>query len=351
MGNTNSETEIIFSRDVHSDLGKWITRYREEGVFVVTEGTVNRLWLQNEDRWLAIPRVVLPPGEVNKKLTSVETVWAFLSRAGATRKSLLINVGGGMLTDIGGFAASTFKRGIGFLNIPTTLLAQVDASVGGKTGFNFNGLKNEIGSFAAPAAVLIWTPFLTTLGRQDLLSGYAEMVKHGLIFSPRHLEELRAFDTGAMKGEDLHDLVRDSVAVKEHFVTADPQESHIRKALNFGHTIGHALESLALDSGKEIPHGYAVAWGMIAELFLSSVCSGFAGEDRTETGLWLKKLYGQPPFSHSDFDRIYDRMLHDKKNETGRINFTLLSAPGQTLINQECSKQEILRALNYLLTL
>jgi 3-dehydroquinate synthase len=351
MENANSGSEIIFSDDLAADLRRFISGYGQGKIFLVTEQTVNRLWVQQSNIWEEYPRVILESGEENKKISSVFEVWEFLSTTGADRKSLMINVGGGVLTDLGGFAASTFKRGMDFINIPTTLLSQVDASVGGKTGFNFNGLKNEIGTFDEPQAVIIYTPFLMTLDRPNFLSGYAEMIKHGLIYNPEHLAELQDFDLQHINYTSLKEMIRHSVAIKNHFVTHDPTEKNIRKALNFGHTVGHALESLAMEQHKPILHGYAVAWGMIAELFLSKERSGFPVAEADRISSWIKTLYGQINIERSAFDRIITLMLHDKKNEAGRINFTLLSGTGQYEIDQDCGNDVILEALNYLISL
>ncbi len=195
MGNSNIYSKIIYTRFPETELAEWIHKYPKGKVFLATEETVNRLWVSKYESFISdngIKKVVIPSGERNKKIESVAKIWQFLSENGGDRKSMLINIGGGMLTDLAGFAASTFKRGIDFLNIPTTLLSQVDASVGGKTGINFNGLKNEVGTFNEPIAVIINTDFLKTIDDENFISGFAEMIKHGLIFSPEHLKELEA---------------------------------------------------------------------------------------------------------------------------------------------------------------
>jgi len=342
----------LFTRNLVADLEKCLSEFSGCRLFLLTDENVNRLWVDREPVWERFPRWVLPPGEEHKQLESVTAVWDFLGREGADRSSLLLNVGGGMVTDLGGFAASTFKRGLRFINLPTTLLAQVDASVGGKTGFNYNGLKNEIGTFALPRAVLIRPAFLRTLDISGFLSGFAEMIKHGLIHSPAHLEALKSCGPACRDDEEtLTALIAESVAVKSHFIEADPGETGIRKALNFGHTVGHALESLALGRGQSLQHGYAVAWGMVAELFLSSLRTGYPQKETKEHARWIRQLYGEPPLEEKAYELLFERMLHDKKNESGRIRFTLLAATGRCLINQECSKSDIFRALDYLRTL
>ena len=263
---------IIVTDNLEEELGKIISHYPQDKIYLVTEDNCELQCISliiNTPGFANFKKVVLPAGEENKKLSSVEKIWLFLSQNGADRKSLVVNLGGGMLTDLGSFAASTIKRGMDFVNIPTTLLAQVDASVGGKTGFNFNGLKNEIGVINQPVSVLIDTRFLRTIDKPNLVSGYAEMIKHGLINSKDHLDEVRKFDLNNPDYDSLRGIIARSVAIKDSFVFKDPFEKNIRKALNFGHTIGHAFESFALESENPLLHGYAVAFGMIAELYLS----------------------------------------------------------------------------------
>ncbi len=343
-------SKIIYSRFIEKELEIWINKYPKGKVFVATEETVNQIWVGKFDSFfelMGVKKVVIPAGEKNKKIEGVEKIWQFLSENSGDRKSLLINVGGGMLTDLAGFAATTFKRGIDFLNVPTTLLSQVDASVGGKTGVNFNGLKNEIGTFREPVAVIVNTNFLQTIDSENFKSGFAEMIKHGLIFSPDHLNELESFDFENIDYNLLETIIRHSVNVKEYFVANDPTEQNIRKALNFGHTAGHAFESLAMKQNRPILHGYAVAFGMIAELFLSERSCGFSTADFKKTANWLKSVYGKFEVSPADFEQLFELMTHDKKNAMGRINFTLLSATGKFEINQNCDKTLILEALGF----
>ncbi len=350
MGNSKIYSKIIYSRQLTEELSKWIEKYPDKKVFLATEETVNQLWTSKFDSFFTekrVRKVVIPSGEGNKKIESVTKIWEFLSKNGGDRKSLLINIGGGMLTDLAGFAATTFKRGIDFLNVPTTLLSQVDASVGGKTGINFNGLKNEIGTFKEPVAVIINTDFLKTIDRQNFISGFAEMIKHGLIKSTDHLLELKNFDFDNIDYDLLQEIIRHSVNVKEYFVSNDLTENNIRKALNFGHTVGHAFESIALKQNRPILHGYAVAYGMIAELFLSVKKCDFPQKDFEELTEWLLQIYGRFEISETDFEPLFELMTHDKKNESGRINFTLLPKIGEIEINQNCDKELIFETLNY----
>ena len=296
---------------------------------------------------LAPSLITIPPTDEAKTLTSLASVWESLSQGGATRHSLLINLGGGMVTDLGGFAASTFKRGIAFINIPTTLLAMVDASVGGKTGINFCGLKNEIGVFRNASTVLLDTHFLATLDRENLLSGYAEMLKHGLISTPQELHALLRFDIEQPDLAELQQMVARSVAVKENIVLQDPQEHGLRKALNLGHTVGHAFESLAMANHRPVLHGYAVAWGLVCELYLSVKRLDFPRETFYQLLDFVRDHYGRFPLDCREYDRIYELMTHDKKNTAGIVNFTLLGTVGDIHINQTATKEEIFDMLDF----
>ncbi len=251
------------------------------------------------------------------------------------------------MTDVGGFAASCYKRGIRCINVPTTLLAQVDASVGGKTGVNFRGLKNEIGTFALPEKVVIDTVFLKTLPFRQLLSGYAEMLKHALLSGRECLDTLLKMELHKATPRQLAPLVRESVQIKAVVVENDPEEHGVRRALNFGHTVGHALESAALAAGKVWYHGDAVAYGLLAELFLSVRKWGF---DPLLLEEFARKITGiYPPYEPAATpEALYALMLHDKKNEQEGVNFTLLRAPGEFVIDNYCNREEILPALEYI---
>jgi 3-dehydroquinate synthase len=285
--------------------------------------------------------------DIHKNLDTLASVWKELGDNGASRHSLMINLGGGMVTDLGGFAASTFKRGIPYINIPTTLLAMVDASVGGKTGINFNGLKNEIGVFSPAEYVLIDTTFLQSLDSHNLLSGYAEMLKHGLISTTAHWAELLNFDLNNVDYPALQALVAQSVQIKEGIVEQDPFEKGIRKALNLGHTVGHAFESFALETHHPVLHGYAVAWGIVCELYFSYLKTGFPKDKLRQTIQFIKDNYGALAFDCKQYDRLYEFMTHDKKNSAGIINFTLMGEIGDIRINQSATKQEIMDMLDF----
>ena len=285
--------------------------------------------------------------DIHKNLDTLAYVWKELGDHGASRHSLMINLGGGMVTDLGGFAASTFKRGIPYINIPTTLLAMVDASVGGKTGINFNGLKNEIGVFSPAEYVLIDTTFLQSLDTHNLLSGYAEMLKHGLISTTAHWAELLNFDLNNVDYPALQALVARSVQIKEGIVEQDPFEKGIRKALNLGHTVGHAFESFALETHHPVLHGYAVAWGIVCELYFSHLKTGFPKDKLRQTIQFIKDNYGALAFDCKQYDRLYEFMTHDKKNSAGIINFTLMGEIGDIRINQSATRDDIFEMLDF----
>ena len=254
--------QIVFTHKFEQSLSDSIAKCNPDKIFVLADDTTIRMCYNRIKHFECLKKtqpITIPSADVNKNLTSLSCVWTVLQAAKATRYSMLINLGGGMVTDIGGFAAATFKRGINFVNVPTTLLAMVDASVGGKTGINFGGLKNEIGAFAFPQTVIIDAQWLETLDHENLLSGYAEMLKHGLITERKLLPTLLNFDTATFNLHQLSDMLKVSVAIKEQIVEQDPHEQGIRKALNFGHTFGHAFEEWAM-TRHPILHGYAVAY-------------------------------------------------------------------------------------------
>lgn len=291
--------------------------------------------------------ITVSHGDEHKNLDTLSRIWTVLSESQATRHSLFICLGGGMITDIGGFAASTFKRGMANINIPTTLLGAVDAAVGGKTGINFNGLKNEIGSFSLPLKVFIDASFYKSVSKEQLLSGYAEMLKHGLLSTRQELSSLLNFDFDEIDYLLLGDMAVRSVQVKEKIVAADPQERGIRKALNLGHTVGHAFESLSHQLHNPVPHGYAVAWGLICELYLSHKKLGFSSELLHQLLHYIRTYYGVYSFNCKQYEILYALMLHDKKNESGHINFTFLKDIGKVEIDCHVSKDEIFEALDF----
>ncbi|MBR1932362.1 MAG: 3-dehydroquinate synthase [Prevotella sp.] len=343
------QQKVILSEQLQQALAEAIAECKADRLFVLTDQTTRQLcWpvVQNFECLHGAEHIVIGTGDEHKTLESVGHVWSELQRMGATRHSLLLNLGGGMVTDLGGFAASTFKRGLHLINIPTTLLSMVDASVGGKTGFNFGGLKNEIGVFRNASSVILDTVFLKTMDSENILSGYAEMLKHGLINTEAMLTELLSFDVEQPDLQVLKRMVAESVQVKQRIVLEDPTEQGIRKALNLGHTMGHAFESLALQR-KPVLHGYAVAWGLVCELYLSVAKTSFPTDRMRQVVRFIYDHYGRMPITCDDYPTLLELMTHDKKNTAGRINFTLLGGVGDIRINQTATKAEIEEALDF----
>lgn len=344
------QQKVIISRNLQQSLSDAIAECPHDKLFVLTDDTTAQLCLpviSSFQCMLGAEVITIGSTDANKTLESLSHVWSNLQRMGATRHSLMVNLGGGMVTDLGGFAASTFKRGITYINIPTTLLSMVDASVGGKTGINFGGLKNEIGVFNNAHSVILDTTFLRTLDRENLLSGYAEMLKHSLISNEAMWAEHLNYEPDNQQSLDtLGRMVADSVAVKQRIVTEDPHEQGLRKALNLGHTAGHAFESLALQR-RPILHGYAVAYGLVVELYLSIVKTGFPQDKMRQTVNMIKENYGRMAITCDDYPQLLELMHHDKKNTGQTINFTLLGAIGDIRINQTATEEEIKEALDF----
>lgn len=342
--------KVVISGNLERDLVNAISECEHDRIFVLTDETTQQLCWPKIKNFKALKNstpIIIKATDTHKNLDTLSQVWQALSNGGATRHSLMINLGGGMVTDLGGFAASTFKRGIDFINIPTTLLAMVDASVGGKTGINFGGLKNEIGVFSDSRFVIINTQFLDTLDHDNICSGYAEMLKHGLISDEHTWAELVTFDLDTPDLSQLQRMVAESIKVKERIVESDPHEHGIRKALNLGHTMGHAFESFAMRRGTPILHGYAVAYGMIGELYMSARKTAFPTDRMHQTVRFIRENYGTINITCDDYPTLIELMHHDKKNTSGIINFTLLGNVGDIRINQTANEEEIKEALDF----
>ena len=343
----------MICNDLHSALTPFLNDYQQ--VCIVRDEGVKEL------RSEGVKELVLRTSEQTKSLETVQVIWDFLFAQKMTRKGLLIAVGGGVLTDLAGFAAATYKRGIDYINIPTTLLSMVDASSGGKTGVNYHGLKNSIGAFYPPVETLIWPGWLKTLPAEQFLSGFAEMLKTGLVKKREGIKNplwnaLLRYDLDTMPLDTLTPLIEQCVAVKERIVAADPKESGLRKVLNFGHTFGHALEQIQMVNGQwsngKWLHGYAVLYGMIAELYLSVVKLGCPKEPLQQLTQLMLHYYGRPQCKCSDREALISLMQHDKKNErAAEINCTLIRSIGQPVINQIISPEDASEALDYLFSL
>lgn len=340
---------VIISRHLKTELAKAIAECEHDRIFVLVDETTNKLcWALVKD-YLCLKdaqTIIIGATDRRKNLDTLVHVWESLQQGKATRHSLLINLGGGMVTDLGGFAASTYKRGINFINIPTTLLAMVDASVGGKTGINFGGLKNEIGVFNDAEFVLLDTNWLRTLDEENIRSGYAEMLKHGLIADDTMWAELINFNLAQPNLHQLAFMLDKSVRIKERIVAEDPHEKGIRKALNLGHTFGHAFESWAMKR-QPVLHGYAVAFGLIAELYLATTQTDFPTERMRQTVNFIRAYYGSLPITCNDYPELTELMHHDKKNHGNEINVTLLGGIGDIRIDQTITEEDIKEALDF----
>ena len=342
---------ILYTHDIIPTLDACLRNKKYDRIFLLDDTVTHVHCLPLLSAWVeerGVQVLTMEAGDVAKNLDTLARIWQQLTEKGASRHSLLINLGGGVVTDLGGFAAATFKRGIDFINIPTTLLSMVDAAVGGKTGINFAGLKNEIGAFRSAVDVIVDTTFLRTLDNENICSGYAEMLKHALLHNAAMWAEHLEQDLQHPDYEALARLVQQSIEVKERIVGEDPHEKGLRKALNLGHTFGHAFESLALSQGHPVLHGYAVAWGIVCELYLSSVLLGFPSAHFHPTVRFVRETYGQFSFTCKDYGRLLDYIRHDKKNVGGQVNFTLLADIGQIRLDCHASREQICEAFDFL---
>lgn len=341
---------IYFNEHVYSFLETFIHEKRYSNVFILVDSNTSEhclsYFLSSLVVEIPLEIIELEPGEEHKTISTCVEVWQTLIELGADRKTLLINLGGGVVTDLGGFVASTFKRGIDFINVPTSLLGMVDAAIGGKNGVDLGPLKNQIGVINAPQAVLIDTDFLSTLPSNQMRSGLAEMLKHGLIYDQKYWEKFN--DLSQLDYTDLDELIYRSIEIKNEIVQQDPTENGIRKALNFGHTLGHAIESYFLESEekKSLLHGEAIAVGMILEAYLSYEKKLLSWDDYLEIKTLLISLYEPLVFTEKDIEIILNYLIHDKKNEYGKIQFALLDGIGGISLNQYFENQQIISAFD-----
>lgn len=335
MKAVNSRSGPIYFNDQGlQEMLHLLERKRYSRIFVLVDENTARDCLPVFKQWMNSAFVFhvirMPEGEFHKNITTSVHVWEELSEAGADRKSLLINLGGGVVTDLGGFIGATFRRGIDFLNVPTSLLAMVDAALGGKTGVDLGVLKNQIGVIVPPVMIWILPEFLKTLPERQRNNGYAEMLKHGLIADAKYWEELICEDVAS----DLTDLIHRSVEIKMQIVDQDLRESGIRKTLNFGHTIGHAIESYFLAHREEIVyHGEAIAAGMILEAYISNQLTGLPGEELESICKEISARYPKLAFQPDDISAIMDLLRYDKKNTHGQVLFVLLERIGAATID------------------
>jgi 3-dehydroquinate synthase len=343
---------IYFSETGYNTLNETLSAEHYSSIFILVDSHSNTHCLPTFLPYLVteipIEIIEFESGESSKNIATCVQIWEALTELGADRKSLIINLGGGVVTDLGGFIASTFKRGIDFIHVPTTLLAMVDASVGGKNGVDLGHLKNQIGVINVPKMILIDSTYLETLPQNEMRSGLAEMLKHGLIYDAAYWKQF--LDLSQLDFADFDTLIYQSIEIKNNIVMQDPTENGIRKALNFGHTLGHAIESYFLENEnkKTLLHGEAIAAGMILESHLSWQKQCIHEKDYLEIKNTLNSIFDRIVFEESDLDPILDLLIHDKKNEYGTIQFALLEGIGKIKINQTAEKELIIAAfLNY----
>jgi len=339
---------VHFQESAYKKLNEYLATQQHSNLFILVDENTHRDCLQKLMEELStnlhIEIIEIESGEINKNLNTCIHLWHVLTELGADRKSLLINLGGGVITDMGGFVASAYKRGISFINIPTTLLSMVDASVGGKTGVDLGVLKNQIGVFSDPEMVLIDKDYLKTLSPKEITSGTAEIIKYGLTYDVKLWDEIKTSNL-----LNINYLVHRSVEIKNEIVIKDRLETELRKVLNFGHTIGHAVESyfLASDNKETLTHGEAIALGMIAESYLSHKHYNFPAENLKEIKNTLIDIFGKVPIEPSDYKAITDLLKHDKKNSGGQVNFVLLENFEKFKIDCKVNPTLIIESLDY----
>jgi 3-dehydroquinate synthase len=336
---------VIFNEEGYEALNNQVSKNNYSNIFIIVDSNTNAVCLPKLLPYIAteltIEIIEFESGEINKNIETCIQIWNVLTELGADRKSLIINLGGGVVTDLGGFVASTFKRGIDFINIPTTLLSMVDASVGGKTGVDLGSLKNQIGVINTPKMVVVDTSYLETLSQIEMRSGLAEILKHGLIFDKEYWKQF--LDLSKIDYADFDKIIYDSIKIKNKIVMQDPNEKGIRKALNFGHTLGHAIESYFLEdeNKKTLLHGEAIAIGMILESYISMQKNLITTDEYLEIKTTINSIYESVVIEESDMNPILQLLIHDKKNEYGAIKFVLLDGIGKFITNQEVENKLI----------
>ena len=346
----NQQAPVHFDQP-YEHLENHIKQCAPSGIFILVDENTHQdclpVYLPKLKQLYDYEIIEVPAGEEHKQIETCIGVWNAISELGGDRKSLLINLGGGVVTDMGGFIAGTFMRGISFINIPTTLLSMVDASVGGKTGVDLGALKNQVGLILEPEMVIIDTDYLATLPSRELRSGLAEMLKHGLIQDPDYWNLLRQMSSLTL--EDLDELIAHSVKIKSAVVAQDPREGGLRKILNFGHTLGHAIETYFLksDTLPTLLHGEAIAIGMIMEAYLSVDHCGLPLEKAQEIKTTFLDYFDKTPITFDMMSEIISLLKYDKKNASGAVNFVLLSAIGTPAIDQQVDNDLIYKSLEF----
>ena len=345
---TANNYSVYFDSKGYETLAEMLKPAHYSKIFILVDENTSQYCLphllNNLATEIEIEIIELEVGEIHKNISTCTEVWGALSELGGDRKSILINLGGGVISDLGGFVACTFKRGIDFINIPTTLLSMVDASIGGKNGVDLGNLKNQIGIIREPKAVIVDTQFLSTLPQKEMRSGLAEMLKHGLIFDKKYWDKFKNLKD--LHTEDLNQLIHQSIQIKNTIVCEDLTENGIRKSLNFGHTLGHAIESYFLenDNKTSLLHGEAIAVGMILESYISREKGLLKNEEYQEIKYIINDIFERIEFTQNDIEKIIELLIFDKKNEFGKVQFALLDGIGKIKINQESDNTLIYKA-------
>jgi 3-dehydroquinate synthase len=340
---------VYFEGTAFTALNSWLKHNRHSAVFILSDENVSKACLNSLIKKVKVLKgcdvMLVASGEENKNIETCVNLWSELTDSNADRNALLINFGGGVISDMGGFVASTFKRGIDFINIPTTLLAMADASVGGKTGIDFGSYKNHVGTFAQPKGVFIYPGFLKTLDKRQLHSGYAEIIKSALIADKKLWNQISKVT--ALGEKELLPLIQQSVRIKNAIVKKDPNEKNVRKALNFGHTAGHAIESFFLGKKNSLLHGEAIAVGMLTEGYLSFKRKGLNHHELQALINLIFDYFPKVKMIEKDFLTIIALMKHDKKNANGKLNFTLLNGIGKFKTDVVCDTLDVLESLTF----
>lgn len=337
---------VYFNIEGYAALNNYLSTHSHSIIFVLVDTNTNELcsskFLSNIATESRIEIIEIEDSERLKNIETCVELWNVLADLGADRKSILINLGGGVVSDIGGFVAATFKRGISFINVPTTLLSMVDAAIGSKNGVDLGSLKNQIGTITSPKMVVVDSEFLQTLPQNQMRSGLAEMLKHGLIADGTYWEKFQ--DLGSIDFADFDSLIAESVEIKNSIVLQDPTEEGIRKALNFGHTLGHAIESYFMNTESSLLHGEAIAIGMILESFLSLKVNLLSDLEYNSIKKSLLSIFGKVEILDSEITEILALLKHDKKNEFGKVKFVLLNGIGAVKIDQQVDNDMIIAA-------
>ena len=347
----SKDSIVYFNDDCYTALNSYLEKANHSKIFILVDSNTYENcyahFISKIEKEYSIEVIEIEPGEINKNIETCSSIWSVLAEYEADRKSLLINLGGGVVTDLGGFIACTYKRGINYINIPTSLLAMVDASVGGKTGVDLGNLKNMVGVISESEMVLIDTEFLGTLPTNQMCSGFAEMLKHGLIQDQAYWEKMS--DLSKLTTDDLDQLIYDSVIIKNKIVSEDPTEQNIRKYLNFGHTLGHAIESFYLTHPEKptLLHGEAIAIGMIMESFLSVALKDVSEADLQQISAVILATFPKVSIDPNDRSKIMELLIHDKKNEKGTIYFVLLDTIGDAAYNCIVDDKLIIQSFEY----